>query len=69
MKPKPKDLFTPALAMSPVERVVLVAGLDKPDETVDLMWRKEIAARLRAYRSGKADTVPADDVLAEYGPI
>lgn len=70
MKPESQDLLKEALALPPIERAALVdqllASLDRPDEAVDQVWRKEIAARLRAYRSGEAPTVSAEDVLAEY---
>lgn len=70
MKPESKDLLREALELPPIERATLVDqllnSLDKPDEAVDGVWRKEIAARLRAYRSGTASTVSAEDVLAEY---
>ncbi len=70
MKPESQDLLKDALALPPIERAALVdqllASLDRPDEAVDQVWRKEIAARLRAYRSGKAATVSAEDVLSEY---
>lgn len=70
MKPESQDLLKEALALPPIERAALVdqllASLDKPDEAVDQVWRKEIAARLRAYRAGEAGTVSAEDVLAEY---
>lgn len=56
MKPVSKDLLKEALELPPVQRITLVdrllASLDKPDETVDAVWRKEIGARLRAYPSG-----------------
>lgn len=70
MKPESQDLLKDALALPPIERAALVdqllASLDRPDEAVDQVWRKEIAARLRAYRSGNAATVSAEDVLSEY---
>jgi putative addiction module component (TIGR02574 family) len=70
MKPKPKNLLKEALELPPIERAALVdrllTSLDKPDEAIDEVWRKEIAARLRAYRSGAAATVSAEDILAEY---
>lgn len=70
MKPKSQDLLKEALDLPPIERAALadrlLASLDKPDEAVDEVWRKEIAARLRAYRSGTATTVSAEDILAEY---
>ncbi len=70
MKPKSQDLLKEALDLPPIERAALadqlLASLDKPDEAVDEVWRKEIAARLRAYRSGTAPTVSAEEILAEY---
>ena len=70
MKPESRDLLKEALELPPVQRAALVdqllTSLDKPDEAIDNLWRKEIAARLRAYRSGTAPTVSAEDVLAEY---
>lgn len=70
MKSESKDLLKEALALPPVQRAALVdqllTSLDKPDEAIDNLWRKEIAARLRAYRSGTAETIPAEEVLAEY---
>jgi putative addiction module component (TIGR02574 family) len=58
------------LDLPPIERAALVAqllnSLDKPDEAVDAVWRKEIPARLRAYRTGAAETVSAEEILAEY---
>jgi len=70
MKAKSDELLKQALELPPAERATLVdrllTSLDKPDEAIDTAWRKEIAARLRAYRSGAAATVSADDILAEY---
>jgi len=70
VKPKSQDLLKEALDLPPIERAALadrlLASLDKPDEAVDEVWRKEIGARLRAYRSGTAATVSAEDILAEY---
>lgn len=70
MKSESKDLLKEALALPPVQRAALVdqllTSLDKPDEAIDNLWRKEIAARLCAYRSGMADTISAEEVLAEY---
>ncbi|MBN1362237.1 MAG: addiction module protein [Sedimentisphaerales bacterium] len=70
MKPDSEALLKEALELPPVERAALVdrliTSLDRPDEAIDGAWRKEIAARLQAYRSGVAPTMSADDVLAEY---
>ena len=70
MKLESENVLREALELPPIERAALVDrlldSLDKPDEAIDQVWRKEIAARLRAYRSGTAATVSAEDVLAEY---
>ena len=70
MKPESENLLKEALELPPIERAALVDrllnSLDKADDAVDQVWRKEIAARLHAYRSGTAVTVSAEDVLAEY---
>lgn len=70
MGPKSKDLLKEALDLPPIERAALadqlLTSLDRPDDAIDEVWRKEIAARLRAYRSGTAETVSAEDILAEY---
>ena len=70
MKRKSDDVLKEALEMPPIERAALVdrllTSLDRPDDAIDRVWREEIAARLRAYRSGAAPTVSAQDVLAEY---
>jgi putative addiction module component (TIGR02574 family) len=59
-----------ALDLPPIERADLVdrllSSLDTPDEALDQEWRKEIGARLNAYRSGKAATISADEILVEY---
>jgi len=70
MKSRSEELLKEALDLPPIERAAmvdqLITSLDRPDEAVDEAWRKEIGARLDAYRSGAAATVSADDVLAEY---
>ncbi len=70
MKSTLEDLLREALDLPPIERAALVdrllTSLDQPDEAVDTVWRKEIAARLRAYKSGAVATVSAEDILAEY---
>lgn len=70
MKAKSEELLREALELPAVERAAivdrLITSLDKPDDAIDKAWRKEIDARLRAYRSGAATTISAEDVLAEY---
>ncbi|UCE47473.1 MAG: addiction module protein [Phycisphaerales bacterium] len=70
MKPKSEELIKEALELPPIERAAivdrLITSLDKPDDAIDKTWRKEINARLQAYRSGAATTISVEDILAEY---
>lgn len=70
VKPKSEDLLKEVLDLPPIERAALadqlLTSLDRPDDAIDEVWRKEIAARLRTYRSGAAETVSAEEILAEY---
>ncbi len=69
MKAKSDELLKQALELPPAERATLVdrllTSLDRLDDTIDKAWRREIAARLHAYRSGAAATVSADAILAD----
>lgn len=62
-----KEILDHALRLPPEERLLIIEGLlrslDEPDPTIDAVWATEAEARLRAVRSGKVDTVPADEVL------
>ena len=70
MKPNSDELLKEALELPPTEGATpvdrLLTSLDKSDEAIDTAWRKEIAARRRAYRSGAVATESADDVLTAY---
>ena len=70
MVSKSKKVMEDALNLSPAERASLadqlLSSLDAPDERIDNIWRKEISDRLAAYRSGKAETISADEVLEHY---
>lgn len=70
MTPESENLLKAVLGLPPIEKAALVdrllTSLDQPDDSIDTVWRKQIAARLRAYRAGTAAMVSADDILAEY---
>ncbi|OHB80729.1 MAG: hypothetical protein A2Z25_02900 [Planctomycetes bacterium RBG_16_55_9] len=70
MKSKSEELLKEALELPAIERAAivdrLIISLDRTDDAIDKAWRKEIGARLRAYRSGAAGTLSAEDILAEY---
>ncbi len=65
-----EKILKEALKLPPIERAAivdrLVSSLDKPDKTIDNLWRKEIEDRIDAYKSGKMETVSVEEVLAKY---
>jgi len=70
MTTETKDILSQALTLPPAEKARLVdcllSSLDKPDETVDALWRKEAEERIQAYQSGKISSVSLEQVLAKY---
>ncbi len=44
----------------------ILASLDRPDEKIDRLWRKEIDDRIAAYRAGKIRAIPLEEVMAKY---
>ena len=65
-----QQILKEALTLPSQERATLVddllASLDRPDEQIDSLWRKEVEDRIVAYRAGKIRTVTLDDVLSKY---
>ncbi|MDH5666472.1 MAG: addiction module protein [Nitrospira sp.] len=64
-----KDLLAEAMKLKPEERFTLVEGLikslDEPDKTFDDIWATEAEARLKAYRGGKLEGVPMEEIFKE----
>ena len=58
------------LALDPEQRFELVEeilhSLDRPDPAVDAVWIEEAERRLAAYRAGKVQGIPVEDV---FGPL
>jgi putative addiction module component (TIGR02574 family) len=67
---KTQEVLKEAMELSPVERAgladSLLSSLDKPDSTIDEIWKKEIGERLDAYEKGLMETVSVNEVLAKY---
>jgi putative addiction module component (TIGR02574 family) len=65
-----QDILDRALKLSAVDKARLVdkllSSLDKPDEAMDGLWRKEVEDRLEAYRAGNLRAVPLEQVLAKH---
>jgi putative addiction module component (TIGR02574 family) len=70
MSVKSKEVLKEVLELPAIERAEIVdeiiSSLDTPDKSIEKTWKKEINARLKAYREGRAETVSAEEVLAKY---
>ncbi len=64
-----KELLEQALKLKPQERLILVEGLikslDEPDKKLDELWAEEVEKRLKAYREGRLEGIPMDDIFRE----
>lgn len=65
-----KVLLDAALKFPPSERFALIDellhSLDRPDPVLDRIWIEEAERRLAAYRSGRVQGVPAEDVVGKF---
>jgi putative addiction module component (TIGR02574 family) len=64
-----QELLQGALALPLSERASLVEALlssfERPDPRVDELWAREAEERLTAFKAGKSQRIPAEDVFAE----
>jgi putative addiction module component (TIGR02574 family) len=62
-----KDILEMAMKLKPQERFLIIEGLikslDEPDKTIDEIWNEEAEKRLVAYRSGKLETIPMEQIF------
>jgi len=62
-----KDILEMAMKLKPEDRFLIIEGLikslDEPDKTIDQIWAEEAERRLKAYRNGNLETIPADQVF------
>lgn len=65
-----KILVDNALKLPPDERFALIdellKSLDRPDTDLDRIWSDEAERRLAAYRAGRAQGTPAEDVVGKF---
>ncbi len=66
-----KDELTAKIKSLPDgEKIELVDAilmqLDKPDPEIDRIWADEARKRWQAYKMGKLETVPYDQVMDKY---
>ena len=64
-----KALLDAAMKLKPEERLLLVEGLiqslDEPDKRLDEIWTEEAERRLKAYREGKLEGIPMEEIFKE----
>ncbi len=64
-----KEVLEQALALKPNDRFSVVEGilrsLDEPDVSLDTIWADEAERRLRAYREGKLEGIPIQEIFKE----
>lgn len=62
-----RELTTQALKLKPEERIVLVesiiASIQKPDAKIDEIWAEEAEKRLEAYRNGRLQGIPMEEMF------
>jgi putative addiction module component (TIGR02574 family) len=62
-----KDILEMALKLKPEERFLIIEGLiksiDEPDKNIDEIWAEEAEKRLKAYRDGKLQIIPAEEIF------
>ena len=63
MSVETQEILDRALKLSAVEKAHLVdellSSLDKPDEAIDALWRKEVEDRITAYQTGHLKRTPS----------
>ena len=64
-----KEILKQAMTLKPDERFMIVEGLlkslDEPDQEIDEIWAEEAEKRLKAYREGKLEGIPMEEVFGD----
>jgi putative addiction module component (TIGR02574 family) len=64
-----RELLDEAMKLKPEERFTLVESLikslDEPDKKLDAIWAEEAERRLKAYREGKLEGIPMEEIFKE----
>jgi len=64
-----KEILKQAMKLKPEERFLIIEGLikslDEPDKNIDEIWAIEAEKRLKAYREGKLEGIPMDDIFKQ----
>jgi putative addiction module component (TIGR02574 family) len=66
---KSKEILEAALKLKPDERFMVVEGiiksLDEPNSSIDEIWAEEAEKRLNAYRAGRLEGIPMEEIFKE----
>ena len=61
-----QEILDLAMTLKPVERLLIIDGLlrslDEPDHKIDELWAVEAEKRLKAYREGRVEGIPMEEV-------
>lgn len=64
-----QEILEQALRLKPDERFMVVEGLlrslDEPDKQLDALWADEAEKRLKAYREGRLEAIPMEDIFRD----
>jgi len=64
-----KEILNKAIALKPEERLLIVEGLlkslDEPDRRLDEIWAEEAEKRLIAYREGRLEGIPMEEIFKD----
>jgi len=64
-----REILEKALKLKPEERFQVIEGLikslDEPDKRLDDIWAEEAEGRLAAYREGKLEGIPMEEIFTE----
>ena len=62
-----KEILKQALELKSEERFLVIEGLlrslDEPDKEIDQIWVKEAEKRLKAYREGRLEGIPMEEIF------
>lgn len=62
-----REILDEALKLGVEDRFAIVTGLlesiDEPDKTIDEIWLEEAQKRLKAYREGRLEGIPMEEMF------
>jgi putative addiction module component (TIGR02574 family) len=63
------EVIEKALELKALDRLMLIEllqkSLDKPDAEIERVWVEEAKRRLEAYRAGRVQGIPAEEIFGD----